>query len=367
MIIKNLNALGIYGGSSLNSIELALINTDGLDVKEFIKEASVPYPEKLCSDIRQLISRRNWTFAALEESTEVQEILNLISEFHAEAICDFSHGETVEQIGIDSLTIFNDPNNKCSYQIEDGHKICDALQCSIITHFHKADLLSGGQASPLTPAFFNAIGQKTDKPLLFIDLEAVSSLVYIGESGELKAFDCAPGMAMIEDWTFRHANMQTDYNGKLAITGTVHLQIVESMLHHKILRKQPPKSLDILCFSDKKEHLEGLSLEDGAATATSFIAEAIYQAALDFLPAIPQNIHLCGAGLKNPSLVRFIKQNFAPRSVRSVLDISPRLTRIGAQATAFNTVRRLYGLPLTFPTTTGTCEPITGGEIYEKK
>lgn len=367
MIIKSLKALGLYGGASLNSIELALVDTDGLDVNNFIKETFVMYPENLSLDIRRIIGRRNWSFEQLEENNDVQKIRDLISEFHAQAINDFMQGENVDQIGVDSLTIFNDPTNKCSYQIEDGHKICTHTHCNIVTHFHKADLISGGQASPLTPSFFNAISQQLPRPILFIDIEAVCSLIYIGTSGELIAFDCAPGMAMIEDWTFRHANMQTDYNGKLAAIGNVHKQIVDSLLHHKILQKQPPKSFDILCFGDKKEHLEGLSLEDGAATATFFIAEAIYQAALDFLPAIPENIYLSGLGLINPSLIRLIKQNFAPRQVKSVLEINSHLTKIGAQATAFNTVRRIYGLPLTYPTTTGITEPMTGGEIYEEK
>ena len=353
MIIKSLKALGLYGGASLNSVELALIDTDGLDVKNFIKEATVVYPENLNLDIRHLIDRRNWSFEQLETDSEVQKIRDLISEFHAQTINDFMEGESVDHIGVDSLTVFNDPANKCSYQIEDGHKICSQTHCNIVTHFHKADLLSGGQASPLTPSFFNAIAQELPHPVLFIDIETVCSLIYL--------------TAMIEDWTFRHANMQTDYNGKLAITGTIHKQIVDSMLHHKILKKAPPKSLDILCFGDKKEHLEGLTLEDGAATATFFIAEAVYQAALDFLPAIPENIYIAGTGTKNPSLVRFIKQNFAPRQVKSVLEIDSRLTKIGAKATAFNTVRRIYGLPLTYPTTTGIHEPMTGGEIYEEK
>lgn len=367
MIIKSLNTLGLYGGASLNSIELALINTDGVDIQEFIKSRIVPYPEALALDIRALIRKRGWTFQDLENNTEVQRVRENISAFYAEIINEFAEQEKIEQIGIDGLTIFNDPEHRCSYQIEDGHVVCKMLSQMIITHFHKADLLSGGQASPLTPAFFNVIGQNLRKPALFIDLDAVSSLIYLGETGELIAFDCAPGLAMIEDWTFRHANMQTDYNGRLAITGKVHSQVVESLLHHKILRKAPPKSLDILCFSEKKEHLEGLSLEDGTATATNFIAEAIYQAALDFLPAIPQNIYLAGEGLKNPSLVRFIKQNFAPREVKSILDINENLNAVGAQATAFNSVRRLYGLPITFPTTTGAYEPMTGGEIYEEK
>ena len=41
MIIKNINALGVYGGASLNSVELALVNTDGVDLHHVIKTAVV--------------------------------------------------------------------------------------------------------------------------------------------------------------------------------------------------------------------------------------------------------------------------------------------------------------------------------------
>ena len=365
MIIKSLNALGVFGGASLNSVELALINTDGLDVKEFIKSQIFGYPEELCLDLRELINKHSWTFAELENSEQVQNVRDKISMFYADCIKEFIADEKVDCIGVDGLTIFNDAENKCSYQLEDGHIFAKSLQRSVITHFHKADLLAGGQAAPLVPAFVDYLVQAEEKPLLFIDIEAVSSLIYVGENGEITAFDCAPGLAMIEDWTFRHANMLTDYNGGLGIIGKPDQQIIEFLLKQKILQKQPPKSLDISDFSAKKEHLEGLSLENGAASATAFIAEAIYQAALDFLPAIPHNIIMGGEGVKNPTLCRFIKQNFAPREVKGISAITEFSKAIGAQATAFNTVRRIYGLPITFPKTTGVNEPITGGEIYE--
>ena len=362
MIIKSINALGIYGGASLNSVELALLNTDGVDLQNVIKTGVVTYPDSLAQDIRTVINRRQLDYKELENSIEVQNLKNKISQFYAEIIPPFVAENAVDVIGVDSLTIGCDAQNHCSYQIENGRQICDLLGYKTVTHFHKADLLSGGQASPLSPAFFNAIGQKFEKPVLFINIGTVSSLIYLGTSGELIAFDCAPGVAMIEDWTFKHANMQTDYNGKLAATGKVHKQIVDALLKHKFLQLIPPKSLDIMSFSEKKEHLEGLTLEDGAATATAFIAEAVFQAALDFLPKIPHDIYLTGAGVKNPTLRRFLKQNFAPRELQTL----PDLLTTGAAATAFNAVRRLYSLPITFPTTTGAYEPMTGGEIYEK-
>ena len=366
MMIKSLNALGVYGNASLNSVDLALIATDGLDVQQYIKTATVHYPEDICMDIRRLIARRGWSYEALQKDAEVRSLRERISLFYIECINNFAEGECVDCYGIDGLTVFSNPAAKCSYQLENGKVMAKTLGKRIITHFHRADLLSNGQASPLYPAFIDYLGQNLAKPALFVMVDTVSSMVYLGESGEILAFDCAPGVAMIEDWTFRHANMQTDYNGKSAIIGKADNQIVESLLRHKILKKTPPKALDIMCFADKREHLEGLSLEDGAATATTFIAEAIYQAALDFLPNIPSVLYIGGECLKNPTLTRLIKQTFAPRQMRAVTDIHPQLTAVGAQSTAFNAVRRLYGLPITYPTTTGTFEPMSGGEIYEK-
>ena len=366
MIIKSLNALGLYGNASLNSIDLALLATDGLDVQQFIKTQTVPYPDEIGSEIRTLLAHRGWNYDTLSTNVEVQSMREKISRFYAEAIHEFADNEKIDCYGIDGLTVFSNPAEKCSYQLEDGRILAHEIEKNVITHFHRADLLSGGQASPLTPAFINYLGQQIEKPALFIIVDAVSSLIYLGQTGELIAFDCAPGTAMIEDWTFRHAKMQTDYGGKLAVTGKADLQIIESLLRHKILQKQPPKALDVLCFADKKEHLEGLSVEDGAATATTFIAEAIYQAAFDFLPKIPTHLFIGGAGVKNPTLLRLIKQNFAPREVLPINHINPDLSTIGAQATAFNAVRRLYGMPLTYPTTTGAFEPLSGGEIYEK-
>jgi len=363
-MIKNINVLGLFGGASLNSVEIALVCTDGVDIQAVKKSAVVPYPEPLLMTIRDLTARRFPDLSALESSETIQKLQNAMTDFYADAINDFCPTNEVDEIGVDGLTVCHNPESKCSYQLEQGHELQKRLNRRVITHFHKADLLSGGQASPLTPAFFNAVAQHLAKPALFIDLQTVSSLIFLGESGEMFAFDCAPGIAAIENWTFRHANMLTDYNGRLAITGTIHTQIVDSLLNIRILKKTPPKSLDIFCFSDKREHLEGLSLEDGAATLTAFIARAINNAA-NLLPFIPSEIYLSGEGLKNPTLLRFLRQNFTKKTLKPVTEINSDYICSGAIATAFNAARRLYSLPLTFPATTGTFEPLTGGEIYD--
>ena len=365
MTIKHINSFGIFGGASLNGVQTALLETDGLDVFEVKNTSQIFYPENLANDIRSIIGLRYLSLEDIRKDEKVRKIEENITEFYAEIINDGAENFQIDAVGVDGLTILNKPEEICSYQIDKGQALHDLVNKRIVTHFHKADLLSGGQSSPLSPVFFSAITQSCEKPLLIIDVEAVSSLIHISETGWMTAFDCAPGVAMLEDWAYRHANMQTDYNGTMAAFGHVDEQIVTSLLNHKFLRRTPPKSLDIRDFSDKKEHLEGLSVENGAATATAFIAKAIVDAAKRHLPDLPENIFLTGVGAKNPTLRRKIKQEFAPSVVEDLSSVYKYDIAIGAQVVAFNTVRRLNNMHITFPSTTGAYEPLSGGEIYE--
>ena len=74
MIIKSLNAVGVYGNASLNSIDLALLATDGLDVQRYIKTQTVHYPEELGTDIRSFIARRGWNYDTLRNNEEIQAL-----------------------------------------------------------------------------------------------------------------------------------------------------------------------------------------------------------------------------------------------------------------------------------------------------
>ena len=365
MTIKHINSFGIFGGASLNGVETALIETDGLDIFEVKNTSQIFYPEALANDIRSIIGLRYLSLEDIRKDEKVRKIEENITQFYAEIIKNTAKNFPIDVVGVDGLTILNKPEEICSYQIDKGNALHNLVGKTVITHFHKADLLSGGQASPLSPVFFNAVTQKVQKPLLIIDIEAVCSLIHISETGWMIAFDCAPGTAMIEDWTYRHANMQTDYNGTMAAFGRADEQVVASLLNHKFLRRTPPKSLDIRDFADKKEHLEGLSVENGAATATAFIAKAITESAKKYLPNFPETIFLTGVGAKNPTLRRKIKQEFAPAVVEDLSGIYKYDIAIGAQVVAFNAVRRLNNMHITFPSTTGAYEPLSGGEIYE--
>jgi anhydro-N-acetylmuramic acid kinase len=58
-----------------------------------------------------------------------------------------------------------------------------------------------------------------------------------------------------------------------------------------------------------------------------------------------------------------LRKNLAPVRVQSADAIGWSVDALEAQAFAFLAVRRLRGLPITFPTTTGVAQPLSGGVL----
>ena len=364
MIIKGLNCLGLMGTSTFGGVELSLIRTDGLDIIERKKAYVVPYPEVMKEQINAVYGLQRNT---PENEEKLQTVDKDVSDFYVHLINEFKSecDEAIDLVGIDGLTIMHNPNIPYTYQLGNGRYIAAQTGIKTVTHFRNADICSGGQGTPISSSYFCAVGIDEIKPIVFVNISGKSSLTWIGSFGEFVGFDCGPGDNFINNWTAKHANMDNDYNGRLAIMGKVHEKIVNSLMHHKFFAKFPPKAAYTGIFSDKAEHLEGLSLEDGAATATAFVAEAICYSICLYLPELPKKVVICGKGAGNPTLVRFIRLRLPSIEVVTSKEAGIPIDTVNAEISAFLSARTIYSLPMTFPSTTGVSQPIPGGEIYE--
>lgn len=365
MVIKGLNCLGLMGTSTFGGVELALIRTDGLDITERKQAYVVPYPDDMKEKIRSVLGLKR---DEGDNEQKLQAVDLAVSDFYIQLIKDFIKdcGEPIDLIGIEGITILHNPNIPYTYQLGNGRYIAKQTGIKTITHFCNADIYNGGQGTPISPTYFNSVSVNEVKPIAYVNISGKSSLTWIGTFGEIVGFDCGPGDNFINNWTAKHAHMENDYNGRLAITGKVHEKIVNSLMHHKFFAKIPPKSAYTGIFSNKAEHLEGLSLEDGAATATAFVAEAICYSICLYLPELPQKLVICGKGANNPTLVRFIRQRIPSIDVVVSREEGIPTETLNAEIDAFLSARAFYSLPITFPSTTGVAAPMTGGEIYEK-
>ena len=363
-IIKTVSALGLTSGTALDGVDAALISTDGVDVYNFGRCVSVPYDDDLREKIRSVLGKKPDT---PENAAAIGEVEEAVTRFHAEVVRDFIEtcGEKIDVIGFEGHTIYHDPAGHYTHQIGDGALLARLTGIRGVSRFHNADILAGGQGAPLVPVYYAALCADMGKPIAVVNIGGVSNITWIGSMGEMIAFDTGPGNAVINDWVLKHGGMHMDYNGKLAITGKVHEQILASLMRHKFFAQYPPKAIDRGLFKEKLEHLEGLSLEDGAATATAFIAEAVAYSLLLYLPEIPKTLIVCGGGAKNPTIVRFLRQRLPDIEIRTAFEDGVDVNAIEAQAVAYLAVRRLYHLPVSFPTTTGVPEPMVVGEVSD--
>lgn len=121
-----------------------------------------------------------------------------------------------------------------------------------------------------------------------------------------------------------------------------------------------PKSLDRNDFF--LDMLDGLSLEDGAATVTALTVASV-AASRDILPATPGRWLVCGGGRKNPVIMEGLQRTLQV-PVDPVESVGWRGDFLEAEAFAFLAVRSMKGMPLSTPTTTGVPEPMTGGKLF---
>ena len=105
----------------------------------------------------------------------------------------------------------------------------------------------------------------------------------------------------------------------------------------------------------------GLSLADGAATLTAFTAGAVARG-LDLLPTRPSRLIVCGGGRKNPAIMAAIAERAKVEAIPAEA-VGWRGDAVEAECFAYLAVRKLAGLPISFPMTTGVPRPIEGGRV----
>ena len=346
-------------GTSVDGVDVALIETNGETVTSQGPSTTVAYDEPLRRRIRDI-------FGAEKPSPEIAAVETALTEIHVEAVKWWSRQsgialDTLDVVGFHGQTITHRPERRFTWQIGDGAALASALGVKVVNELRMADVRAGGQGAPLVPVYHAALAHDLPRPLAVVNIGGVANVTWIGPDKELLAFDTGPGNAPIDDWCARRAGLRFDSDGALAASGTVDRGRVERFSEHLYFARTPPKSLDRGDFND--EWANGLSVADGAATLTQGTARAIALAARH-CPAPVKHWVISGGGAHNPTLLRAIATETRGQVVTAV-DLGWDSDALEAQAFAFLAVRSLRGLPLTFPGTTGVPRPLTGGKVNE--
>lgn len=352
-----MRALGLMSGTSVDGVDVALIETDGERLDSFGPFLTVPYSDGVRRQIRS-------AFSADEPSDATMAAEQAVTEAHVEAVKRWSQDSgialaTLDVVGFHGQTITHRPERRFTWQIGDGAALARAIGVKVVSDLRSADVKAGGQGAPLVPVYHAALAHDLPKPLAVVNVGGVANVTWIGSDGTLLAFDTGPGNAPIDDWCVRRAGLRFDTDGALGASGKVDRARVERFGEHRYFAVKPPKSLDRGDFGDS--WAEGLSVIDGAATLTRGTARAIALAARHFPAPVAQWV-IAGGGARNPTLLGAIAEE-TRGGIVTADSLGWNGDAVEAQAFAFLAVRSLRGLPISFPGTTGAPRPLTGGKL----
>jgi anhydro-N-acetylmuramic acid kinase len=365
---KTMRAIGLMSGTSMDGIDVALIETDGENALRRGPCGAFPYSDPFRAQLRLALDEAARLAHRDARPGSLALTEQYLTDLHAEAVTHFlqDHQVTpgsIELIGFHGHTVLHAPERRLTAQIGNGPGLAEATGIDVVYDLRAADAAAGGQGAPLAPVYHRALAARLpDRPVAVVNIGGVGNVTWIGRDGHLLAFDTGPGNALIDDWMLIHAGRSMDADGMAAARGAVDRAALTKLMTHPYFGVPPPKSLDRNTFT--AEPVRHLSPEDGAATLAAFTAASIARAREHF-PQQPQLWVICGGGRRNKTLMSMIAAH-VDSAVAPAEAAGFDGDAVEAEAWAYLAVRSLKGLPITFPGTTGVSQPLTGGVLARK-
>lgn len=371
---KLVRALGLMSGTSMDGIDLALIETDGERQVARGAHATQAYPPEFRERLRTAIEDARTLTDRTARPGCLADVERELTERHAQAVTAFLGAHAIDTaevhvIGFHGQTVLHRAASARSpapmtVQIGDGHLLASLTGIDVVYDLRAADVAAGGQGAPLAPVYHRALAARLpQRPVAFLNVGGVANVTWIGEDCRLIAFDTGPGNALMDDWALRHTGQACDVNGALARSGRADEEVLRQYLRHPYFDRPVPKSLDRNDFS--LAPVERLSPADGAATLAVLTAAAV-ASSLAWLPAPPALWLVAGGGRRNKYLMEQLAWHLdAPVAPVEAVDLDG--DSMEAEAWGYLAVRALARLPITFPGTTGVPQPLTGGVLATAK
>jgi anhydro-N-acetylmuramic acid kinase len=366
--VATIKAIGLMSGTSLDGVDVALVETDGDRVTALGPTGYRGYSEEERALLRQALAEG----AALNDRQARPGILSeadaFVTRSHAETVEKFLADERIDRsaisvVGFHGQTVVHKPQDRLTIQIGDGAALARAIRIPVACDFRQADITAGGQGAPIVPVFHQAIARDLahPHPIAVLNIGGVANVTYV-DGGDPVACDTGPGNALIDDFMRARTGAPYDNFGDVAATGEPDQRFIDGVLEHPFFDLKPPKSLDRNAFAFTNIGLPDFSVPDGAATLSLLTVQAVARI-LPHLPAVPKAWIVAGGGARNRTLMRMLAEQLAPASVETADAAGWSADALEAQAFAFLAVRCLKGKPLTFPATTGVARPMTGGVV----
>jgi len=351
-------AAGAMSGTSFDGVDVAVIETDGVEIISFGETREVAYGDADRAVLRAAMGA--WPGEARADAAAA-----VVEAAHIAAMVNLS---PVALLGFHGQTLAHDPDGGRTHQVGDGARLATALGVEVIWDFRSADIGFGGQGAPLAPFYHWACARwiGAASPVAFLNLGGVGNITWVDPlvsapelPGACMAFDTGPANAPIDDLMASRGLGAFDLNGELAAMGEVDLAVLQQALEAPWFSRPPPKSLDRDRFAGLIGAVAELSDADAVATLTAVSAGAVARG-IPHLPTRPVQVLVTGGGRKNATMMMMLAEALGCEVI-PVEDVGLNGDALEAQAFAYLAVRVVRGLATSAPDTTGVAAPVGGG------
>lgn len=356
---KLMKALGVMTGTSMDGVDVAAIATDGQGQIAFIGSHYLEFTQDL----------RARLLAIATGDVPLNEVLR--AEFaYSEVVCAALNGFEREHnvklsefdvIGVHGQTIRHLPDEGLTWQLGNPSLIAERAGVPVVMDFRRRDMAAGGQGAPFASLYHAALLAKRAKPCAVLNIGGVANLTWLGEGGVVKSSDCGPGVGLLNTWVQQHTGHPFDADGKLALAGTADWAVVKRLAELPFWQKIFPRTADRHEFAMALSWLHGKSTEDGAATLAACTAEGVLRTLNALSGGLNCQLLVAGGGAKNPAILAALKH--AGLWCLPLESEGLRGDTLEAEAFAWLAVRRVLGLPLSTPDTTGARHSTIGGVV----
>ncbi len=354
-------AIGAISGTSMDGIDIALVETDGREAVRTGPGRTMDYPADLRADLQRLLAD-----PSVAERDPLADLDARVTAAFTQAIAGFMAAEgldraRVDVIGLHGQTVYHRPERRFTRQLGRGADMAKALGIPVVDAFRQADVKAGGHGAPFAPLYHAALAARLPRPLMVLNLGGVGNVTYLGRD-EVIAFDTGPASALIDDLVLRRFGQPYDEGGRIAASGAVDQAALAELMANPFFDAPPPKSLDRQDFHARAAIVSKLPDRDAVATLAAFTIESV-AAALRHVPEPAARWLVTGGGRRNAAFMAGLARRLgAP--VEPVEAEGWDGDLIEAQCFGYLAVRSTLGLPLSLPTTTGVPAPMTGGVLW---
>ncbi len=380
--------LGMMSGTSADGIDVALARISGRPPKLSIKlegHRHVPFS----SLVRKAILR----VAAGEQvgAAEISQLNFALGEEFAQAAlagCKAwrvpmrkisligSHGQTIYHQGAPSSFVGHSRISS-TLQIGEPSVIAERTGVTTIADFRPADMAAGGQGAPLVPFVDYLLYRHPKRNRVALNIGGIANVTVIPAGAKPKdvfAFDTGPGNMIVDALVekFTHSRARYDKDSEMALRGWMLPKLLNEMMEHPYLHKEPPKTAGreqfgrayaekILVWGKKNRAKPA----DVVRTATIFTSLSIGNAFQKFiLPRTPvDELIVSGGGTRNTLMMVYLAAILRGFSIVSSDHFGIQPEAKEALAFAILAYESIHGRPNNLPSATGADHPAILGKL----